>query len=81
MEALFIPRVLKINLRFSLSKYTHINLEAGEEVDVHSEFGKPITHPSGYLIDTEVVCILYQNHFFNIPLYYLEDEEVKIKTS
>jgi len=80
MEALFIPRSLRLNLRFSLSKYTHITLEAGETVDVHSEFGKPITHSGGYLIDTEMVCILYQNHFFNIPLYYLEPEEDKIKT-
>lgn len=75
MEALFTQRKLRLELRLNLSKYTHIEIARGEYVDVHSDNGKLITHPAGYLIDTELVCILYKNHFFNIPLYYLEKED------
>jgi len=84
MEVSFTQRSLKLSLRIKQNKHIHsdIILNKDEYVDVHSDsnFGTLITHYSSNLLDTEMVCILYQNHFYNIPLYYLKSEGKNIKT-
>lgn len=77
MEALFIPRDLRLDVRLSLKKYDSVEIPKGTEVLVHSHKGMPITHLQYPFIGVEMVTIYHDKHFINIPLYYLEEDKSK----